>query len=72
MENANKSFEPHNNFHKIVIVEALCVVIILIAVLLIKYTNDTVFNEMKEFYTENFLVETDVEEVLSEDTGYED
>jgi hypothetical protein len=54
-----------NCFINIIITQALCVLIILLAVLLLKYFFKPEFSKLKGWYQKNICNDTYVEEVLS-------
>lgn len=68
-ENNEKTsfFVPHNNFHKIVIVQAICVLVLLMGIVLMRYCSKETFERIKEFYEQELLTETTVEEVLGQE-----
>lgn len=66
MEN-NQSAErkPFNCFFAIVITQCICVVIILLSVLCIKYFFKGTYKQIKVFYENEICSDTDIGEVLS-------
>ncbi len=52
-------------FYKTVIVESVCVLIILISIIIMKYFFKSAFLEVEKFYTQEILSDTKIEEVLS-------
>ncbi len=50
----------------VIITEAVCVVIILLGLLFLKYFSAGSFNRLEEFYSEHFLTETSLSEVIKE------
>lgn len=63
-------FVPHNNFHKIVMVEAICACVILLGIIAMRYFSKNTFKNIKELYEQELLTETTVEEVLGKE-GWE-
>lgn len=51
-------------FYKTVIVESVCVAIILLSIIIMKYFFKSTFLEVKNFYTQEILSDTRIEEVL--------
>ena len=70
-ETTEKNFIPHNNFYKIVIVEAICITILILVITAVRYFSPATFKEIRDFYEQNFLIETNVDEVLQNYTQSE-
>ncbi len=64
-------FETKPFFLKCIIIESVAVLLVILSVLIIKYTSPKLFVKLKNFYTEKILDETKIEEVLEEKTAYE-
>ncbi len=56
--------QRHNNYHKIIFTQLIFCVLIIFSVLIIKLLSASVFEEIKEFYIENFCDKTSTSEVL--------
>ncbi len=54
-------------FYKTVIVQSVCVLIILLSVIIMKYFFKDVFAEIKDFYREEILSDTKISEVLADE-----
>lgn len=53
--------------YKVCIVQTVCVVIILVSVLVIKYFFKDTFSQIQKFYNTHILSETKISEVLSDE-----
>lgn len=53
----------------IIIVQSLCVVVILASVLTVKYFFVGTYNKVKEWYSSNICIDTDINQVLETDKG---
>lgn len=53
-------------FVKIIILQCIFVFIIIASVLIVKYFFKGAFNDLKQWYTDNVAVDTDIYEVLGE------
>ena len=51
-------------FYKTVIVESICVLIILLSIIIMKYFFKSTFLQVDKFYTQEILSDTRIEEVL--------
>lgn len=51
-------------FYKVVILQAICVLLIILSVLAVKYFYKSEFEKVREFYNDYIAVDTDVNEVL--------
>ena len=71
LNNTEPLFKPHNNFHKIIAVEAICAVVLLLGIVAVRYINKEAFEQIRAFYQQNILTETSVSEVLEEETENE-
>ncbi len=54
-------------FYKVVIVESVCVLLIILSLLTMKYFFKDEFERAEDFYQKNMTVDTDVYEVLSDE-----
>ena len=54
-------------FYKVIILQAVCVLIIILSLLAIKYFFKGEFKEVQAFYYENIAVDTDINEVLKDE-----
>ena len=53
-------------FYKVIILQAVCVVLIISSMLTIKYFFKDEFQKVKAFYRHNVVVDTDINEVLGD------
>lgn len=53
-------------FPHIIITQSICVVIILLTVLVVKYFFKGTYNQVKEWYSQNICVDTDINQVISD------
>lgn len=53
-------------FAYIIITQSICVVLILLTVLVVKYFFKGTYNQVKEWYSQNICVDTDIEQVISD------
>lgn len=53
-------------FASIIITQSICVVLILLTVLVVKYFFKGTYNQAKEWYSQNICVDTDIEQVISD------
>lgn len=60
----NKEIALKSRFAEIFITQMICAVIILAAVLIVKYFYKDTFLKLQSWYTENICTETDINEVL--------
>ena len=68
MENRNENTKhTENKWIGIVITQSVCILIILISLLLIKYFSADTFSSIKKWYENNICNDTDVNEVLLSD-----
>lgn len=67
MEEVEKIAErPADSYAKIIAAQAVCVLLIIISVLIMKYFFGGTFKKIEKWYNENICVSTDVNEVLEE------
>lgn len=62
---------PQNNFIRICITQAICMIVILIAVFVIKMFFGNGYQKVKKWYERNVLDETDVSEIFDGETSDE-
>lgn len=51
-------------FYKTVVVQSVCILIILLSVVVMKYFFKSAYNEVEKFYREEILSDTSISEVL--------
>lgn len=66
-EQNEKILKPDNKWLNIIITQILCVSIILLSIIIMKYFFKGTFNSVKEWYEINICNDTDVNEVLRSD-----
>lgn len=66
-ENENKQKAPFNCFSAIIITQCICVTVIIFTILGLKLCFKEEFSAVKDWYTKNICVDTDINEVLSEE-----
>ena len=66
-EKENLEKETRSGFVAIVLTQAVCIAVILIAVLIIKFFFGQSFREVQKWYGDNILDETCVSDVFSEE-----
>lgn len=73
MDNQTEIIEikPKNMFIPICVTQAVCIAVILIAVLIIKFFFDGSYTKLQKWYGENILDETNVSEVFEEENSSE-
>ena len=54
-------------FYKVIILQAVCVLLIILSVLAVKYFYKSEFKKVQAFYYENIAVDTDINEVLKDE-----
>ena len=52
-------------FYKVIILQGICVLLIILSLLAVKYFLKAEFKKVQTFYNDNIVVDTDVNEVLS-------
>lgn len=62
-----KKPNPNSQFANIIITQAICVALILMAVLVTKYFFKDTYNELKLFYEQQICADTDINEVIGEE-----
>ena len=58
---------PSSQLANIIITQAICIALILIAVLITKYFFKDTYNELKIFYEQQICDDTDINEVIGEE-----
>ena len=58
---------PSSQLANIIITQAICIALILIAVLITKYFFKDTYNELKIFYEQQICADTDINEVIGEE-----
>ena len=53
--------------YQLIIVQSICVILVLSVVLFTKYFFKDTYNHIKTWYTQNVMVDTDINEVLSDE-----
>ena len=53
--------------YQLIIAQSICVAIILCSIILCKYLFKDTYGQLKDWYIENVMVDTDVNEVLSDE-----
>lgn len=73
MDNRTEIIEikPKNMFIPICVAQAVCIAVILIAVLIIKFFFGGSYTKLQKWYGENILDETNVSEVFEEENSSE-
>lgn len=61
-----KKTRKRDMFVPIIITQAICITLLLLTVLAVKFFFEGTYKEVKEWYGENVLIDTDINEVLSE------
>ena len=65
MENGEILKDNKNEtFFKIIIVEIICVAVILLSVISVKYFFKSTYSEVKKWYKANITVDTDIKQVI--------
>ena len=65
MENIeNKTLKIKNPFISIMIIQSVCVMLILISLVSIKYFFENTYNDLKKFYNSEICSDTDIDEVI--------
>ena len=65
MENIeNKTLKIKNPFISIMITQSVCVMLILISLVSIKYFFENTYNDLKKFYNSEICSDTDIDEVI--------
>ncbi len=59
--------KPSSQLANIIITQAICIALILIAVLITKYFFKDTYNELKIFYEQQICADTDINEVIGEE-----
>lgn len=59
--------KPNSQLANIIITQAICIALILIAVLITKYFFKDTYNELKIFYEQQICADTDINEVIGEE-----
>lgn len=70
-QNEITEIKPKNMFVPICVTQAVCVAVILIAVLIIKFFFEGSYLKLQKWYGENMLDETNITAVFDEDTQSE-
>lgn len=60
----NKILKPKNYYVSIIITQSICVVLIALSVICIKYFFKGTYKQIKEFYKNEICSQTDINEVL--------
>lgn len=55
-----------NGYFAIVITQCVCVIIILLTVICVKFFFKGTYNQLKSFYDSQICIDTDIDEVLSQ------
>lgn len=73
MENQTEKVEikPKNMYISICITQAICIAVILIAILIIKFFFAANFQKIEKWYTKNILDETNISAVFEEESTSE-
>ncbi len=65
MENGEILKDRKNEtFFKIIIVEIICVAVILLSVIAVKYFFKATYSKVEKWYKENIIVDTDIKQVI--------
>ncbi len=73
MENETEKVKtnPKNMYIPICITQTICITVIIISVLIIKFFFDTTFKKLETWYTDNILTETTITANFDEETSSE-
>lgn len=72
MEETNQPKTITDKWFKIIVTQALCVLIILLTITIVKFFFKGTFSKLKVWYTQNICAQTDVNEVIQEPKGEKD